>query len=619
MDFDTDITSFDCSDLGANTVTLTVTDGSGNSNEATAIVTLEDVTPPSVVTQNITVQLDASGTATILEDAVDNGSFDACGPLDFDTDITDFDCSDLGINTVTLTVTDGSGNSNEATAIVTVEDLTLPTIEAPADIFTVTATDNCEVSIVLPDVELADNCESNLSWVMSGIVSDNGNGQIGTYIFPMGSTTITFTNTDTAGNTANDIMIVEVNDNVMPDIINLPTDINSNTDSGSCTATVSWVEPTADDNCSVASFNQVAGPSNGSSFAIGETLITYEAIDTSGNVTTESFSVTVNDTELPTISEIVDFSEALVDGCNFSIPDYTGLTSVSDNCGVASIVQVPSVGTVISGHSTTQEVILTVTDNSGNTNSTSFIITLIGTITYYADSDGDGYGDVNITIKDCELPTGYSDNALDCDDTNENIHPDAIEIACNGIDENCNGMEDDDNVIPVCLTTDITVQLDESTGQATITANDVDNGSYDNCGIDTMTVSPDIFDSSNLGENEVTLTITDVNGNVVTCQSSVTVEDTTLGVEDSEIDDISIYPNPFEDGIIIKLPASFNGSKFKIKLFDLRGRLVIDYQKQVINQQIVVSDLSQLEAAAYFIEISDMSTGNFIQRRLVKH
>src|SRR5690606_23532916 len=126
LTFNTDITSFDCSNLGENSVTLTVSDGSGNEASMAAIVTVQDVTPPNVITQNITVQLDSNGTALISEDAVDNGSSDACGPLAFDTETTSFDCSNLGDNSVMLTVSDGSGNEASMTATVTVQDVTPP-------------------------------------------------------------------------------------------------------------------------------------------------------------------------------------------------------------------------------------------------------------------------------------------------------------------------------------------------------------------------------------------------------------------------------------------------------------------------------------------------------------
>ncbi|HMQ07772.1 MAG TPA: T9SS type A sorting domain-containing protein [Saprospiraceae bacterium] len=64
---------------------------------------------------------------------------------------------------------------------------------------------------------------------------------------------------------------------------------------------------------------------------------------------------------------------------------------------------------------------------------------------YFADLDGDGFGDANNFLAICmmEPPQGYVENDGDCDDTNPDIHPDAEEIPCNLIDENCNGMIDD--------------------------------------------------------------------------------------------------------------------------------------------------------------------------------
>lgn len=63
--------------------------------------------------------------------------------------------------------------------------------------------------------------------------------------------------------------------------------------------------------------------------------------------------------------------------------------------------------------------------------------------TYYADNDGDTYGNPSITISVCDgLPGGFSENGLDCDDFNPAINPDAAEI-CNAIDDNCDGNSDE--------------------------------------------------------------------------------------------------------------------------------------------------------------------------------
>src|SRR5690606_18731587 len=105
-----DITEFGCDNVGANTVTLTVTDNNGNVSTATAVVIVEDNVDPIAIAKDITVQLDANGTATFTAADINNGSNDACGVASLSIDISEFGCDDVGANTVTLTVTDNNGN-----------------------------------------------------------------------------------------------------------------------------------------------------------------------------------------------------------------------------------------------------------------------------------------------------------------------------------------------------------------------------------------------------------------------------------------------------------------------------------------------------------------------------
>ncbi len=70
------------------------------------------------------------------------------------------------------------------------------------------------------------------------------------------------------------------------------------------------------------------------------------------------------------------------------------------------------------------------------------------TSTYYADTDGDGWGDSSITEDACSLPTGYSDTAGDCDDAAAAVNPDADE-ECDLIDNDCDGDTDEDDAIDV--------------------------------------------------------------------------------------------------------------------------------------------------------------------------
>jgi len=66
---------------------------------------------------------------SIIPSQVDNGSSDACGIATYTLDIETFNCDDIGVNSVVLTVTDVHGNSNTCSATITIEDSILPTLK----------------------------------------------------------------------------------------------------------------------------------------------------------------------------------------------------------------------------------------------------------------------------------------------------------------------------------------------------------------------------------------------------------------------------------------------------------------------------------------------------------
>ena len=83
-----------------------------------------------------------------------------------------------------------------------------------------------------------------------------------------------------------------------------------------------------------------------------------------------------------------------------------------------------------------------------------------------------------------------------------------------------------DTTAPVVICQDITLELSD-TGSANITAEDLDNGSNDYSGISQMSIELSTFDCSNLGYNNVALTVTDLHGNSETCEALVLVADIT--------------------------------------------------------------------------------------------
>ena len=102
--------TWDCTDVGETTVTLTVTDVNGNTSSCESIVTVEDNVDPEAICQDITVELDENGEAVLTAADIDGGSTDACGIESLSIDDEDWSCDDIGENIVTLTVTDVNGN-----------------------------------------------------------------------------------------------------------------------------------------------------------------------------------------------------------------------------------------------------------------------------------------------------------------------------------------------------------------------------------------------------------------------------------------------------------------------------------------------------------------------------
>ncbi|WP_034887918.1 T9SS type A sorting domain-containing protein [Gillisia sp. Hel_I_29] len=117
--FSVDKTSFTCADKGSNTVTLYYSDGNTGGNCRVEVV-VEDLLPPVVRTKDISITLDANGTASITTEMLNDGSIDNCGDIRLFLDKTDFTCNNLGENRVILRAQDGSSNPASATATVTV-------------------------------------------------------------------------------------------------------------------------------------------------------------------------------------------------------------------------------------------------------------------------------------------------------------------------------------------------------------------------------------------------------------------------------------------------------------------------------------------------------------------
>lgn len=362
-------TDFDCTNVGPNTVTLTVTDVNGNEATGTAIVTVEDNTAPVVNTENITIQLDATGNASITAADINNGSADACGIQDISVSQTDFDCSNVGTNTVILTVTDVNGNQATGTAIVTVEDNIAPVVTTQ-DI-TIQLDDSGNASITAADI-------NNGSTDTCGIQSITAS-QTDFDCTNLGENTVTLTVTDVNGNTSTGTAIITVEDNIapVPDQAQLPvltlTCILEN-----------LTAPTGSDNCG----GIITATTNTELPITESTVIIWTFADSNGNVTVQTQEVSVVDTSAPVITDVPeDFEVILYSDRPYVLPDFTQMAKATDNCTLTSFTQSPAAGTV---YTQPGEVVvtLTATDRFNNVSQLNFNITLSNRLIIGLDNPG---------------------------------------------------------------------------------------------------------------------------------------------------------------------------------------------------------------------------------------
>ncbi len=166
----------------------------------------------------------------------------------------------------------------------------------------------------------------------------------------MGTTTVTYTAIDDAGNTTTSDFTVTITDDEDPAIADTPANITQTADAGQCSAVINYTAPTASDNCAVTSFSGDAA--SGDAFPVGTTTVTYTAVDPAGNTTTSSFTVTITDDQASghcgyASQHHPDGNDAGICGAAVSWADLTA----SDNCAVASLTGTHASGdTFASGH-----------------------------------------------------------------------------------------------------------------------------------------------------------------------------------------------------------------------------------------------------------------------------
>ncbi|APG59408.1 HYR domain-containing protein [Christiangramia salexigens] len=519
--------------VGTTTVTYTVTDVNGNTTTESFTVTVNDTEAPEVsCPENIiinTITGEAYAVVT-FEDATTTDNCEASveqtgGPASGSQ-------FPIGTTTVTFTATDAAGNTTECSFTVTVEDNEDPTLECPSPITQNVDAGECGAVVEFTIPQGFDN---------SGEVSvEQTAGPASGEVFPVGTTTITFTATDASGNTTECSFTVTVNDDEAP-IAEDMSNIVVNSDPGVCGAVVEYGVVGAKDNCGLESVEVTEGPASGETFPVGTTTVTYTVTDVNGNTTTESFTVTVNDTEAPEVSCPENIIINTITGEAYAVVTFEDATT-TDNCE-ASVEQTggPASGSQFPIGTTT--VTFTATDAAGNTTECSFTVTV---------------EDNEDPTLECPSPITQNVDAGECGAVVEFTIPQGFDNSGEVSVEQTAGPASGE-VFPVGTTT-ITFTATDASGNTTecsftVTVNDdeapvleemndivVDNdpgrcgaivefemiGAKDNCELSTVEITEGLQSGTEfpVGTNQVTYTVKDINGNVATESFTVTVNDT---------------------------------------------------------------------------------------------
>ena len=179
--------NYTCSNIGTpNVLSLGIFDGGFNFMICAININVIDEIAPIATCMDATISLDGNGMAAVDVNTVDNGSTDNCALASSSVSPSTFDCSNIGANTVTLTIMDAGGQSSTCTASVQIVDDSTPNPSYCGDTFQVdldnTGAGSFDISM-LPAV--LDNCGGALSVFPLGAAT-YGCANLGNNILPLG-------------------------------------------------------------------------------------------------------------------------------------------------------------------------------------------------------------------------------------------------------------------------------------------------------------------------------------------------------------------------------------------------------------------------------------------------
>lgn len=255
-----------------------------------------------------TIECGGGSTAVVLDGSASSDP-DGDAPLTYEwkegatvlgTGVTLSTSLPFGPHTITLKVTDPSGDFGTDTVNVNIVDTTDPMITAPPNVTVNTGAGATSCGAFVSNAQLgtataSDGCSASVTVTRTGVPAGNN--------FPVGQTIVTYTADDGHGHTKSAFQTVTVIDNTPP-TLSVPANITANAPPNSCSVTLDPGTATATDNCggvTVTGTRSDNQPLN-APYPVGTTTITWKATDSASNTSTGTQTITVKDVTPPTIT-----------------------------------------------------------------------------------------------------------------------------------------------------------------------------------------------------------------------------------------------------------------------------------------------------------------------------
>ncbi|HPG08302.1 MAG TPA: HYR domain-containing protein [Saprospiraceae bacterium] len=494
----------DCSDVNTTSFdVLQVTDPSGNQSTCFSQVVVLDTVSPVARCKDVTITLNDSGLAQFADDIINDGSTDNCGQVSQNVNNVFLNCANIGSFEFSFHPMDASGNSSSCSAMVTVVDQIAPT--AVCRDLTVNLDENGQASIDAADLDggSVDNCSGPLALTMA-----SGNSVTLDCSYLRHSSYQTLIVADASGNSARCESGITVEDHAAP--VALCKDVTIELDtSGIAIYIDNIIDAGSYDNCGLIQRFKVTKLTcaNRGSFEA-----TFVVSDFSGNSSACTGTVTVVD-KIPPVAICKDITVNLGDDGSAVVKAIDINDGSTDNCGVAQYSLRQEITVVIVGPPGvfTQPVNSTpvgVPDpGKGFIPVPPIIIdpNTGGPITIFPGPD--------LAVYSCSQQGANQLELLVLDDAGNSASCMSVVTVV-------------DNQAPQAHCKDVTAYLDAN-GQVSINADQVNNGSTDNCGVTDLILPQSIFDCNQVGTNLIKLNVSDASGSLGSCIAQVTIIDTT--------------------------------------------------------------------------------------------